>query len=42
MEKYEKFNETAKILIDEHQGTAKKVIYSDRDSTAHSTAASMS
>jgi hypothetical protein len=42
MEKYEKFNETAKILIDEHHGTAKKVINSDRDMTAHSTVASVS
>ena len=42
MERYEVFNQTSRVLIDEHQGTVKKVINSDRESTAHSTVASMS
>jgi hypothetical protein len=41
MEKYDKFNETAKMLIDEATGTTKKIINSDRDSAAHLTVASM-
>lgn len=39
MAQYEKFNEISKLLIDEHQGTVKKPINSDRDSAANSSAA---